>query len=120
MLKTDEDALICDLAETYQLFDIRAVPVITLARLSCGLRENSRIKMKLMGLPVSLDTLINAQILDELRWMHWRYTKDGAKNRNVPVRLTDVLLKKKEENKPTGYASVEEFEKRRAEILRGV
>ena len=120
MMKTDEDALLCDLAETYHIFDIKAVPVLTLARLSCGLRENSRIKMKLMGYSIALDTLINVQILDELRWIHWSYTKDGKKNRNVPPRLLDVFLKKtKEADKPTAYDSTEAFEKRRAEILRG-
>ena len=49
MIATDEDALLCDLAETYGIFDLNALPVETLAALSFGLRENSRIKRKMSG-----------------------------------------------------------------------
>ena len=47
MIKTDEDALICDLAETYQIYDYKSLPAYMVATFSVGLRENSRIKMKL-------------------------------------------------------------------------
>lgn len=43
MIATDQDALICDMAETYGIFDLQALPVATLATLAVGLRENSRI-----------------------------------------------------------------------------
>ena len=36
MIFTDEEALICDLAETYQIFDYRSLPVRTVATLSAG------------------------------------------------------------------------------------
>ena len=49
MIATDEDALLCDLAETYGIFDLNALPVETLAALSFGLRQNSRIKRKMAG-----------------------------------------------------------------------
>ena len=49
MIATDEDALLCDLAETYGIFDLNALPVETLAALSFGLRQNSRIKRKMEG-----------------------------------------------------------------------
>ena len=49
MIATDENALLCDLAETYGIFDLNALPVETLAALSFGLRQNSRIKRKMAG-----------------------------------------------------------------------
>jgi hypothetical protein len=49
MLSTDRDALICDMAETYHVYDMRALPTKTVATLACGLREDSRIKLKMAG-----------------------------------------------------------------------
>lgn len=43
MILTDEDALICDLAETYNVLDYRALPVRTTAALASGLRADARI-----------------------------------------------------------------------------
>lgn len=119
MLKTDEDALVCDLAETYHIFNMKAVPVKTLARLACGLRDDSRIKMKLSGVNVRFETLIGVAILDELRWLHWSKTKDAEKGRNVPKSLLESLINNND-RKLTLFDSPEEFEKRRAEILEGV
>ena len=36
MLATDEDALLCDFAETYGVYDLEALPVEKLAVLSFG------------------------------------------------------------------------------------
>ena len=44
MIATDEDAMICDLAETYHVFDYRALPVKLLAVLCSGLRSDSRVR----------------------------------------------------------------------------
>lgn len=119
MLKTDEDALICDLAETYHIFNMKAVPVLLLARLACGLRENSRIKLILTGKNASFETMVQVAILDELRWLHWAKTKDASKNRNLPKSMLQELLNTKEDNKPTAFDSPEEFERQRDRILRG-
>lgn len=43
MILTDEDALICDLAETYHVLDYRALPLKTAAALASGLRADARI-----------------------------------------------------------------------------
>ena len=45
MLKKDEEALICDFAETYHIYDYKRLPLTTVAALAVGLRENSRLKM---------------------------------------------------------------------------
>lgn len=56
MISTDKGALICDLAETYGIYDYRSLPVRTVATLSAGLRENSRIKNKMRGGKAETDT----------------------------------------------------------------
>ena len=40
MIKTDEDALICDLAETYRIYDYRQLPAYQVAVFSFGLRDD--------------------------------------------------------------------------------
>ena len=58
MVALDEDALICDFAETYHIYDYRRLPVEYAATLAYGLRENSRIRMVQSGLKVELNTLL--------------------------------------------------------------
>ena len=119
MLRLDRDALMCDLAETYCIYDMKALPPLTVAGLSCGLRENSRIKMKMRGDVLPFETLLLVAIIDDLRWLRWTKTKDAQKKRNAPKSLLNALLNKEEEQKITAFATAEEFERRRAEILRG-
>ena len=63
MIEFDEDALICDLAETYHIFDYRSLPVQLVATLSVGLRDNSRIKMRAAGIPASKETIMPVEIV---------------------------------------------------------
>ena len=44
MIALDEDALTCDLAETYGIYEFRLLPPAKIAVLACGLSEDSRIK----------------------------------------------------------------------------
>lgn len=64
MINLDEDALICDFAETYGLFDYRGLSPLKAAVLSCGLRENSRIKMKLANAKLTIEQTLLAVIAD--------------------------------------------------------
>lgn len=95
MIAVDEDALICDFAETYHIYDWRGLPLSYAATLASGLRENSRIKMAITKRSVSLETLLMAATVDRLSYLLWANTKDAAKGRNRPAsiveRLTSVL-----------------------------
>lgn len=120
MISTDEDALICDLAETYRIFNYRELPVKLLATLSVGLRSDSRIKMKMTRQNLSLNDTMQALILDDLNFLVWAKTKDGQKGRNKPksvykILTTDVAKVKKNEVK--GYATVQAFMEARNRIL---
>ena len=66
MISLDEDALICDFAETYHVFDFRALPATLAATLAVGLRDNSRIKMRLSDRKASVDTILLAGIMDRI------------------------------------------------------
>src|SRR5699024_9079565 len=96
MIKVDEDALICDLAETYQIYDYKQLPPTMVAVFSCGMREESRIKMKIKGHKVPTDTLLLAGRSDRVNTLVWFQTKDGQAGKNRPPSLADMLLGKDE------------------------
>src|SRR5690606_39631099 len=85
------NALMCDLAETYGIYNYRQLPPTLVAVFSLGLRENSRIKMKLSGQTVPFETMLLAGIYDRLSMLVWFQTKDGHKGRNRPTSLTSLL-----------------------------
>ncbi len=111
MIAIDRDALICDLAETYGVFDMGALPVPMLATLACGLRENARIKMKLSGSRISPMEAMVAAAVDRLSLLVWQNTKDGADGRNKPKSILDLLLDEQEEDgQLQGFETAEDFE----------
>ena len=109
MLSEDEDALICDLAETYGIFDYEALPPNLVAALCSGLRESSRIFRRMRGTTLSLEQLLLAEAVDRLGLLLWQRTKDGARGRNRPASILRLLTKTPDE-KPRGFASPEAFE----------
>lgn len=119
MLEADEDALVCDLAETYGIYDYESLPVQTVAALSIGLRGDSRIMMKMTGQELSRTDLILTIIADYLALILWSKTKDGKHNRNKPTPLRDMFRTKKESD-VAGFDSPEEFERARAALLEEV
>ena len=106
MIDLDEDALICDLAETYQIYDYRSLPTSLVATLSAGLREDSRIKLKAAGSPVSLETIILAAIADNLTMLRAGFDKNNSK----PYLFTDAISGETQKHKTKGFKSVEDFE----------
>lgn len=66
MISLDEDALICDFAETYHIYDFRTLPASLAATLAAGLREDSRIKMRMSDRKASFDTILLAGIMDRV------------------------------------------------------
>lgn len=111
MITADEEALICDFAETYGIYDYRKLPMKTAAILASGLRDNSRIKIKLSGLNAAPEMILNATIADRTGMLVWMQSKDGAKNRNRPASILDKILnpeKKKED--VTTFATGQDFE----------
>lgn len=110
MVEVDSDALYCDFVETYHIFDYEALPSGVAARLASGLRDDSRIKMKLSGTNITLKESLLAGILDALNILVWQNTENGQKNRNKPQSVFKRLTEKPD-NEVVGYSTPEEFEK---------
>ena len=118
MLDLDEEALICDLAETYGIFDMESLPVQTVATLSIGLRGDSRIKLAAAGRKLGTTDALLATIADYLAMIFWTKTKDGQKGRNRPKSIREALENgNKKDNEIVGFESVEEFEQAREALL---
>lgn len=120
MIQVDEHALICDFAETYQIYDYKQLPINTVAVLACGLRENSRIKMILSNQEVSTDIFLLASIVDRMSMLLWTKTEDGQKNRNRPKMLVDMMISKpQKQTEEVLFHSGEDFERERRKLLSG-
>lgn len=112
MIATDDDALVCDMAETYRIYDYRALPPGRAAVLACGLHEDARINMKMRKQEVTLDTLLHAIIADQARLLVWSKTKDGEKNRNRPESIAEKLLQGPDkEDKVKAFVTADDFAK---------
>lgn len=122
MLAADEDALVCDLAETYRIMDWRALPVRTVATLAVGLSEDSRVKMRLTGAKAPSSTLLTAAMIDRLSVLCWGQTKDAQHGRNRPKMLLDMLQADNSAEKDDGtivYSSAADFASAHRRIMRG-
>lgn len=109
MIKADENALICDLAETYRIYDYRQLPATTVAVFSCGLREDSRIKMLMNNQLVSLDSLLLAGISDQLGALL------GNEKRESILQL--LLSEEPKEKDERVFTSGEDFELARNKLI---
>lgn len=121
MIALDEDALVCDLAETYQIYDYKQLPLNEVAVFAYGLRDDSRIKQIMSDQIVPLEITLLASIVDRLSLSLWLQTKDGQKGVNRPASIADQLIKRdKSENDRKDYLvfeSGEDFENYRKALL---
>lgn len=121
MIDLDEDALICDLAETYQVYDYKQLPLQTVAVFACGLKDDSRIKQLLSDQIAPVERVLLASMVDRLSMLLWIQSKDGQKGVNRPASIADQLIKRdKSENDEKDYLvfeSGEDFENYRKALL---
>lgn len=117
-MSTDKNALLCDLAETYHIYDYESLPLSRVAIFAVGLRENSRIKMKMNGLNYTLEETLLASIVDKVSLLLWTKTKDAEKGINRPKSLLSQMLGEEENGENEVFNSSEDFEKRKMELLK--
>lgn len=115
MVGLDEEALICDFAEAYHVFDWRSLPVKTAATLAMGLGADSRIMRKISGVSYTMETLLLATIADALQILVWQNTENGRKDINKPKLISEILTETPKESE--GFDSVAEFRKWREEMI---
>lgn len=115
MIAVDESALVCDLAETYQIYNYRSLPASLVATFCVGLREDSRIKMKMSGAKLPHDTLILAMIFDRIGDLAWSL---GNRTDRPPSLVKLLCEEVKEDNLDIQtFDTPEEFEKERRRII---
>lgn len=107
----------CDLAETYHIYDYRSLSTFQIAAFSIGLRDDSRIKLKMSGQKYPLETLLLAMAVDKLSLILWSKTKDATTGKNKPSLIVPKLVgDTKTESEYVVFSSAEEYEKAMREI----
>lgn len=121
MIAEGEDELICDLAETYNIYDYKSLPVNLVATFSVGLREESRIYQKILDLShFSWNERLLSIIYDKLSLLYWGLTEDGRQGINRPNSIYKILFNSETEKKDvTSFETGEEFERARRRIING-
>lgn len=96
-MATDNDALVCDFAETYHVLAYKTLPARLAATLAAGLSDNSRSKRALAGAPCSVETTLLALAVDRLSDLVWMQTDDARKGKNRPESICRKMLGKEHE-----------------------
>lgn len=99
-----KDKVICDLAETYRIYDYRSVPVPLLATLVSGLGPNSRVGMELDGRRESTLTIYVAELCDMVEAVIYGL----AKKKSDADRASRLLLHP--EKKTNRGLTIEEYD----------
>ena len=85
-----------------------------------GLRDESRLKSKLSGNNIPINTYLLGYIADTLSFIAWTKTEAAKHNRNRPQSIIESWKKAKEKQEYMAFATAEEFERARAKIIKGV
>lgn len=107
--------MICDLAQTYHVYDFRALPLRTAAALASGLPITSRVMSKQTGLKVPVDIYLLSEAVDLLKVIRWMLSEDGSRGTNVPELSSPKLIEKEDDLEY--FDSPEDFEAFRASIF---
>lgn len=105
----DEEALICDLAETYGIYEHEKLPARKVAIFACGLGKDARIIRKMTDNRVTYDEVMQAVIVDRLNWLCWSKTKDAKNGWNRPESLAKRLMQPPKKEKLQGSPTAEAF-----------
>lgn len=89
-----------------------------MAILVYGLRDNSRLKMKILNSKMEIKDYLLAGIFDRLTLLVYANTKDAQKGRNKPKMLLDTIEKSKDN--VSSFNSGEDFEKAKERILKNI
>lgn len=119
MLKTDSDCLKCDFAQTYHIYDLHSIPLRTVAVLACGLGDDSRIKRKLSGQSLSMDTLLLARCSDILALILWSKCKPGTRRPDSILQILTGSSERSINDEIMPFDSIEQFMAARQKAMKG-
>lgn len=101
--------MICDLAETYGIYDYKAEKPSLIATLAVGLPESSRIMRKFSGLSLTIDQMLLAMIEDSLNGLIWGL--GGKKHSKKPKSIFKMLMNPNEKkDELMSFRTPEEYE----------
>lgn len=114
MAEREPDALICDFAEVYGVFDWEKLPVRLAATLAAGLGRDSRTCRALSGVPYTVSEIMLARALDALNLILW----DGRGQR--PASFWEAMSRDCEgtESDVVTFASGDDFMEARARYIK--
>lgn len=92
MLHFDRSALICDMAEVYNIYTFSGYKASYIAILACGLGDNSRIKKKLNGVRASTTDMLLSLLLDGINTLIWLQTDDARTGTNRPKSVYKSIM----------------------------
>lgn len=99
MIRLDVDALACDMAETYGIYDMRSQPLSRVAVFAYGLRGDARIVQVATGTETNAEEniirMLLAVIADAANVLAWQNTRDGQRGRNRPKSIYSALFEKR-------------------------
>ena len=110
MMNECEDLLICDLAETYGIYDYKAMKPSLIATLAVGLPDTSRVMQKYSKVSLTIDQMLLALIEDSLNGLIWGL--GGKKSAKRPKSILKTLLDKdkKQKDELMSFRTPEEYE----------
>lgn len=120
MVAADEDALTCDFAETYHIYEWRQLPARYAATLAAGLKPDSRIKLKISGNRWPMQIMLLSAIADATRLLVWQRSQAAADGQPPPQSLFELLFgNAASKNSPSGFATGGEFSAWREKFMKG-
>lgn len=120
-----ESAIICDLAQYYNIYDWRKFEVGYIATLVLGLGADSRTMLEIADTPFGINTYISAITADYLANLLFVEIKKSTKKKKIekPKSLLEILQNAKNkgdaQKELRTYRTPEEFEKARRAIIEG-
>ena len=119
MISADKDLFMCDMVESYGIINYEQLPAVTVAAFAYGLRDDSRIKLKLRGERAPREVSLLCWLIDELRMFRWSLSEDAQNGVSPPEKIYDRLLypeKFENNNVQWTFEDEEEFDKKWKEI----
>lgn len=96
------------MAETYGIFDYKAMKPSLVATLAVGLPDRSRIKRKYSGINLTIEQMLLAMIEDSLNGLIWGL--GGKRKGKKPPSILEKFMEKDKGDELMAFSTPEEYE----------
>ncbi len=116
-----KDALICDFAQFYHVYDIDSLKLQTAAIMACGLPPESRTIRQISGQKYPVEMVLQMKILDTMKTIEWAYINTHSKRKiPKPKSIFELINEQKETKEIVTFQSGQEFEIERERIIKEI